>query len=144
MRRRSVLHKIEKEVAAGKAKDALKKGVSAEGLMNFDEPEEPKPKRYITNDTSYEKFGEILADNPHGVLAYRDELVSLLRTLDREDYAAARGFYLTAWGGTSAYSFDRITRGRTHIEGACVSLLGSTQPRTPSRIYRTRIDWRRR
>lgn len=123
-----VLHKIEKEVAAGKAKDALKKGISAEGLLDIDEPEEPKAKRYVTNDTTYEKLGEILADNPNGVLAYRDELVSLLKTLDREEYAGARGFYLTAWSGTSGYTFDRITRGRTHIEGACVSILGSTQP----------------
>jgi hypothetical protein len=123
-----VLHKIEKEVAAGKAKDALKKGISADGLLDIDEPEEPKAKRYVTNDTTYEKLGEILADNPNGVLAYRDELVSLLKTLDREEYAGARGFYLTAWSGTSGYTFDRITRGRTHIEGACVSILGSTQP----------------
>ena len=87
-----VLHKIEKEVGAGKAKDALKKGISAEGLLDIDEPQDPKAKRYVTNDTTYETLGEILADNPNGVLAYRDELVSLLRTLDREEYAGARGF----------------------------------------------------
>jgi hypothetical protein len=61
-------------------------------------------------------------------LAFRDELVSLLKTLDREEYAAARGFFLSAWNGTSGYTFDRIIRGRTHIEAACLSLLGSTQP----------------
>jgi hypothetical protein len=55
-------------------------------------------------------------------------LISLLKTLDREEYAAARGFFLTAWNGTSGYTFDRIIRGRTHIEAACISLLGSTQP----------------
>jgi hypothetical protein len=62
------------------------------------------------------------------VLAFRDELVSLLKTLDREEYAAARGFFLSSWMGTGGYTFDRIIRGRTHIEAACVSLLGSTQP----------------
>ena len=61
-------------------------------------------------------------------MAFRDELVSLLKTLDREEYAAARGFFLTAWNGTSGYSFDRIIRGKTHIEAACLSLLGGTQP----------------
>jgi len=30
--------------------------------------------------------------------------------------------------GTGGYTFDRIIRGHKHIEGACVSLLGSTQP----------------
>ena len=73
-------------------------------------------------------MGEILADNPNGILTYRDELISLLKTLDREEYAAARGFFLSAWNGTGGYTFDRIIRGTTHIEAACLSLLGSTQP----------------
>ena len=46
--------------------------------------------------------------NPNGVLAHRDELVSLLKTLDREEFAAARGFFLTAWNGKDRYTFDRI------------------------------------
>lgn len=54
--------------------------------------------------------------------------MSQLKTLDREEFAAARGFFLTAWNGTTPYKFDRITRGKTHIEAACLSLLGSTQP----------------
>ncbi|WP_348639990.1 YfjI family protein [Methylocystis sp. B8] len=91
-------------------------------------PQEPKARRYVVNDTSYEALGEILADNPNGVLAFRDELVSLLKTLDREEHAAARGFFLTAWNGTSGYTFDRIMRGKTRIDAACLSLLGGTQP----------------
>jgi putative DNA primase/helicase len=62
------------------------------------------------------------------MLAYRDELVSLLKLLDREENAATRGFFMSAWNGTSGYTFDRIIRGTTHIEAACLSLLGSTQP----------------
>jgi putative DNA primase/helicase len=79
-------------------------------------------------DATYESLGVVLADNPNGICAFRDELVSLLKTLDREEYAAARGFFLTAWNGTSGYTFDRIVRGQTHIDAACISLLGSTQP----------------
>ena len=92
------------------------------------EPEEPAARRYIVNDATYEALGVILADNPIGTLAFRDELVSLLKTLDKEENAAARGFFLSAWNGTGGYSFDRITRGKTYIEAACLSLLGSTQP----------------
>ena len=44
------------------------------------EPTDPVERRYITNDTTYEKLGEILAQNPNGILAHRDELVSLLKT----------------------------------------------------------------
>lgn len=61
-------------------------------------------------------------------MVFRDELVSLLKTLDNEENAAARGFYLTAWDGKSGYTFDRIMRGQTSIEAACLSLVGSTQP----------------
>jgi hypothetical protein len=63
-----------------------------------------------------------------GVLGFRDELISLLNTLDREEFAAARGFFLSAWNGTGGYTFDGIVRGTTHIDAACLSLLGSTQP----------------
>jgi hypothetical protein len=121
-------HKLRQDAARAKAKKALEKGHDVAGILTLEAPEMPKARRYVTNDTSYEKLGEILADNPNGVLAHRDELVSLLRTLDREEFAAARGFYLTAWSGTQPYRFDRIMRGKTHIDAACVSLFGSTQP----------------
>jgi putative DNA primase/helicase len=106
----------------------LKGHADVAAMLAVDALEEPKARRYIVNDTTYEALGEVLAANPNGVLAFRDELVSLLKTLDREEYAAARGFFLTAWSGTSGYTFDRVTRGRTYLEAACVSLVGSTQP----------------
>ena len=89
---------------------------------------EPKAKRYMVVDSTYEALGGVLASNPDGVLNYRDELISLLKTLDQEQNIAARGFFLSAWNGTQSYSFDRITRGPTYIEAACVTLLGGTQP----------------
>jgi hypothetical protein len=121
------LHKLKIDEAKAAARKALKAGGDVCPL-DIEEPEEPKARRYVVNDTTYEALGEILADNPNGVLAFRDELVSLLKTLDREEYVAARGFFLSAWSGTQGYTFDRIIRGKTHIEAACVSLLGSTQP----------------
>jgi hypothetical protein len=122
------VHKVTKKHAAKQAGAALNDGGDARALLSGDGPEEPKARRYLVNDCTYEALGELLADNPNGILAFRDELVSLLKTLDREEYAAARGFFLSAWNGTSGYTFDRIIRGRTHIEAACLSLLGSTQP----------------
>ena len=121
------LFKLARDEARNEARKAMKNGARA-SLPELDEPQEPKARRYIVNDTTYEALGELLADNPNGVLAYRDELVSLLKTLDREEYVAARGFYLQAWSGTQGYTFDRIIRGKTHIEAATLSLLGSTQP----------------
>jgi Protein of unknown function (DUF3987) len=121
-------HKLKKEMARTKAKQSLGRGADTVEVLSLDVPEAPKDRRYIANDCTYEALGEILANNPNGVLAFRDELVSLPKTLDREEYAAARGFFLSAWSGTGGYTFDRIIRGHTHIEAACVSLLGSTQP----------------
>jgi Protein of unknown function (DUF3987) len=120
--------KLQKDAAEARARADLKKNPEVKVSFDIAEPQAPIERRFITNDTTYEKLGEILAQNPNGVLAHRDELVSLLRTLDREEYAAARGFFLTAWGGKERYTFDRIGRGRVHIEGACLSMIGSTQP----------------
>jgi Protein of unknown function (DUF3987) len=91
-------------------------------------PEEPKRVRYRTNDSSYEALGELLRDNPTGLLLERDELVSLLKHLDTEQQCVARGFYLSGWSGTQPYSFDRIGRGHVHVDAVCISVLGNTQP----------------
>jgi hypothetical protein len=121
-------YELRKKHAQKKAAAALDKGADIAKILQLAVPEKPKACRFIINDITYEALGEILADNPHGVLASRDELISLLKTLDREEYAPARGFFLTAWNGTTGYTFDRIIRGHTHIEAACLSLIGSTQP----------------
>jgi len=110
-------------------KKALKKDGGAKVEIDLSgEPQEPLPIRYRTNDTTYEGLGELLIANPSGILVERDELISLLQFLDREDQAVARGFYLSGWSGTQPYTFDRIGRGQRHIEAVCVSVLGNTQP----------------
>ena len=85
-------------------------------------------KRYSTQDATVEKLGELLRDNPRGVILNRDELASWLASLDREDSATARGFFLSAWNGSTGYTFDRIGRGTIHIPAACVSVIGGIQP----------------
>jgi transposase len=124
--REVTLAKIHKEEAVKAARKSIKNSVTAN--IDVVEPDAPLARRYLTHDSTYESLGEILASNPHGVLVYRDELVSLLKTLDREEFCAARGFYLSAWNGVNGHTFDRIIRGKTNIEHACISLLGSTQP----------------
>ena len=122
-------HKLRQEEGQKAARAAIKSGSrDVADLIDLDEPEKPAARRYIVGDTTYEKLGEILVDNPNGILAFRDELVSLLKTLDREEHINARGFFLTGWNGTSGYPFDRIGRGSSYIDAVCISLLGSTQP----------------
>lgn len=88
----------------------------------------PAEVRYLTNDPTTEKLGELLAVNPAGVLVFRDELTGWLRSLDREGREGDRSFYLEAWNGTGSYVYDRIGRGTLHIEAATVSVLGGIQP----------------
>jgi hypothetical protein len=123
-------YNIEHAAQVSIAKKKLKAGeeTNLDALSDLKLPEKPPAHRYVVSDTTYEKLGLIIAENPNGVLAYRDELVSMLKPLEREENAAARGFYLTAWNGTDSYTFDRIMRGTIHIPACCLSLLGATQP----------------
>jgi hypothetical protein len=101
--------RLRKQVATALAKEELKKTLKGDNhrrsidLELGEQPQEPTPVRYRTNDTSYEALAELIANNPTGMLVERDELVSLLRHLDRNDQAVARGFFLTGWSGTQPY-----------------------------------------
>ncbi len=130
---RTVLSKIQQEAAVADVKRKLSKpGVNEADLLHtldLDEPELPALRRYIANDTTAAALGELHRQNHNGLLLFRDEMVTLLKTLDREDNSEARGFYLTGWNGDSPYTFDRIMRGMNlNIPAVCLSLLGSTQP----------------
>jgi hypothetical protein len=92
------------------------------------EPAEPKKPRLIVNDTTYQALGEILAANLHGVLVHGDELSGLLHSLDAPGQEAARGFYLSGWGGTGSYTFDRIGRGSIRLNHYALSVFGGFQP----------------
>jgi putative DNA primase/helicase len=113
------------------ASSILKKNRNADVTYLLEEANEQVPtlRRYIANDTTVESLGVLLQQNPNGLLVFRDELVSLLDSLDQEDHVSQRGFYLTGWAGNSPYVFDRIGR-RLHlaIDAVCLSILGSTQP----------------
>jgi putative DNA primase/helicase len=125
------LHKLTREAAKANIVKALKaaKIVSAESLPADFADGEPHARRYVVNDCSVEALGVILQGNPNGTLAYRDELIGLLKSLDKEGNQGSRGFFLSAWSGTDSYTFDRIGRGlNMRIDACCLSLLGSIQP----------------
>jgi putative DNA primase/helicase len=92
------------------------------------EPIEPIKKRYIVNDATYQALGEIISKNPEGVLALSDELSGLLQSLDTAGQEAARGFYLSGWGGSSNYTFDRVSRGTITLSRYLLSVFGGFQP----------------
>jgi putative DNA primase/helicase len=96
--------------------------------FEIEEPKEPKLKRYEVNDSTVEKLGELLNENPMGLLVFRDELIGLLRKLDSPGQEGARAFYLEAWDGLGTFVYDRIGRGTIYIESVILSVLGGIQP----------------
>jgi len=90
----------------------------------------PKPtrRRFIINDSTVEKVGVLLQENPNGFLLFRDELLGWLRGLDREGRESDRAFYLEAWNGYGSFTYDRIGRGTLKIPAVCVSILGAITP----------------
>lgn len=92
------------------------------------EPTKPVKTRYIVNDVTYQALGEILAENPRGILALADELSGLLQSLDTPGQEASRGFYLSGWGGQGNYTFDRITRDSITLTRYQLAVFGGFQP----------------
>jgi len=88
----------------------------------------PVVKRYKTEDGTVEKIGEILLENPQGILIHRDELVGWLKGLDKYGREGDRAFFLESWNGNGPYTVDRIGRGTLHIPALCLSVIGGIQP----------------
>jgi putative DNA primase/helicase len=88
----------------------------------------PVCRRYEIADSTTEKLGELLAENPNGLLLVRDEISGLLRSLDREECAGDRAKYLEMWDGKGELVYDRIGRGTVRIPSNTLSILGGIQP----------------
>ena len=89
---------------------------------------EPTARRFIVNDVTVEKLGELMQQNPWGTMSYRDELYGLLTGLDKQGQEGSRAFYLQSYDGNQGYTFDRIMRGTVHIPRLCLAMIGGIQP----------------
>ncbi len=108
-------------------KAASKKGNTAPDRPE-DEPEEPKLRRLIVNDATFEALHQTMSENPAGILVIRDELTGWWSQLDRAGREGERAFCLQAWNGDTGHTIDRIGRGTIHVEACCMSMLGGIQP----------------
>ena len=108
---------------------AAKEPAQARALLQpMDVPPEPTARRYVVNDATVEKLGDLLTVNPWGLLVYRDELHGLLCSMDRHGQEGARGFYLTGYDGNQGHAVDRIGRGESYVPRVCLAMLGGIQP----------------
>ncbi len=123
-------------------KDAVKSGGSLEPLRaQLAQLRDPMAtaKRYVVNDITAEKLIEVLGANPYGVLLYRDELAGFFKALTKQGREGERQFFLEAWEGNQPFSTDRIGRGLTSVQAACVSVFGGIQPYPFRRLVRESI-----
>lgn len=120
--RAAIIQNINKAVKAGRDTHELKCRLS---MMKA---EDPTRRRYQTQDGTTEKIGELLNQNPRGMLVNRDELIGWLRSLERDGREGDRGFYLEAWNGTGSFTYDRIGRGTLDITSLCLSIFGAITP----------------
>lgn len=117
------LKKAAKSKVAEKELDALI--ASCPRIESFVTPIE---RRYKTEDGTIEKIGEILLENPKGILIHRDELTGWFKSLDKDNREGDQAFFLESWNGTGGFTVDRISRGTLHIPALCLSILGGIQP----------------
>ena len=122
IRKKGLKEEINKALKQGKTVDEFR-----ERLASM-QPAKPVERRYTVNDATVEKLGELLNQNPNGLLYYRDELSGLLALMDRQGHENDRAFFLECWNGQGSYTYDRVERGTLHIESACLSILGNIQP----------------
>ncbi len=123
---------VQIKLTKDKIAKALKNGEDTETLKaelrQYLQPEQPRRRRYTVNDTTVEALGQILAENPNGVILERDELMGFLKSLERAGQEGARAFFLEAWTGDGAFETDRIGRGNVRINGVCLGVIGTIQP----------------
>ena len=110
--------------------DSLAMNAAVADMADLLEPVEPNTRRFKTNDATTEKMALILAKNPTGagILVFRDELMGLLSSWEKDGHDGDRAFYLEGHNGTGSFSVDRIGRGSIHIESFCLSVFGGIQP----------------
>jgi putative DNA primase/helicase len=101
---------------------------------------EPVERRYISQDATVPKLGELLQKNPVGMMVCRDEIAGLITGMERPGFEGDREFYLESWNGTGSYTFDRIIRGTIHIPAVTLSILGGIQPGKLVRLVKEATD----
>lgn len=128
-----------KSVAKALAKDAD----TSIDLGDLVPPDEPIARTYWTSNVNEASLGVLLERNPNGLLIERDELSSLMVSLENEASGDLRGMLLSGWSGNESYRFDRIMRGVTYLPKFALSVVGGIQPGPLARYVRSAFSGER-
>ena len=134
--RKSAVQSAMKRAAAGKTDD-IKMDAAMADLQALVQPDEPVRRRFKTNDGTVPKIGDILVGSPAGLMVFRDELMGLLASWDRDGGEGDRAFYLEGFNGTGSFNIDRIGRGALFVKQVCLSVFGGIQPELLARYLAT-------
>ena len=111
--------------------DAVKNGAPPPSMPeDAVAPKPPTMHRLWISDSTTEKVARLLAENPGGLLCFRDELSGLIGSFDRYGGSGSdRAFWIEAYGGRS-YRHDRVglKDDVIDISFCAVSLIGCLQP----------------
>lgn len=104
-------------------------------------PKPPKPKwrQFIANDITVEGLGQLLHDNPSGLLLAHDELTEFIGRMDAYSGNGAgskdRGVYLRAFDGGSS-TINRGTKPPLVIENFSVGIVTGIQPEKLGELFK--------
>lgn len=128
---------FKREAAQDRLKKSIKKGETYDITEMADElavdaDQTVRARRYMTNDTTTEKIADLVnragADRrsyPLGV--FRDELIGLFNSFDRDGREGDRAFYLEGWSVANKAT-DRIGRGEVFVRDLCLVVFGNATP----------------
>src|SRR3954466_13226305 len=80
--------------------------------IHKDDADEPPCPRLVVNDATVEKLGELLNENPNGLLLIRDELPGWLAKMESDEYQSDRAFYLETFNGDGRFTYPNFRNWR--------------------------------
>ena len=89
--------------------------------------ERPRKSQLMVSDTTPEALVELLADNPEGLLLYRDELAGFFNDIGRYNKSGEVENYLSMWSG-QGFSVNRKTQDTLFVDSPILSIIGGLQP----------------
>ena len=126
--KRAKLAKLAQAVWEKKAAAAMDKGNTPPPLPpEADAGCAPHVPRLVLSDATVERVGVIAANQPKGVLQFRDELAGWLLAMEARNGGSDRAFWLEAFGGRG-FTVERMGRAPLTVERLLIGALGGIQP----------------
>jgi hypothetical protein len=122
------------EAAYSSYKTELRVFKKKQKMSNDFNEEQPKLRKLVTSDTTFEKLASMMSENNGSMLIHADELTGFLLNLDRYNNGTNMPKLLEMWTNNNI-TIDRKGDESLLIPRPFLSILGSTQPTNLSRLF---------